>query len=111
MSMCANPRSTRSASTKHRSPVFSASCCAGWSRERARRGRLSVLSAATGAEERVSAAHRAKLAYVYVRQSSVNQVRQHQTQIARLLGELLRRMEPREGSTRESFGVERRDRR
>jgi hypothetical protein len=37
-----------------------------------------VLSAATGAEERVSAAHRAKLAYVYVRQSSVNQVRQHQ---------------------------------
>jgi DNA invertase Pin-like site-specific DNA recombinase len=37
-----------------------------------------VLSAAAGAEERVSAAHRAKLAYVYVRQSSVNQVRQHQ---------------------------------
>ena len=37
-----------------------------------------MLSAATGAEERVSAAHRAKLAYVYVRQSSVNQVRQHQ---------------------------------
>jgi hypothetical protein len=34
-----------------------------------------------------------------------------QTQIARLLGELLRRMEPREGSTRETFGVERRDRR
>jgi DNA invertase Pin-like site-specific DNA recombinase len=37
-----------------------------------------VLSAAAGADERVSAAHRAKLAYVYVRQSSVNQVRQHQ---------------------------------
>jgi DNA invertase Pin-like site-specific DNA recombinase len=37
-----------------------------------------VLSAAIGAEERVSAAHRAKLAYVYVRQSSVSQVRQHQ---------------------------------
>ena len=37
-----------------------------------------MLSAATGADERVSAAHRAKLAYVYVRQSSVNQVRQHQ---------------------------------
>ena len=37
-----------------------------------------MLSAATGAEERVTAAHRAKLAYVYVRQSSVNQVRQHQ---------------------------------
>src|SRR4051812_41542477 len=44
----------------------------------ARRGRVSVLSAATGADERVSAAHRAKLAYVYVRQSSVGQVRQHQ---------------------------------
>jgi DNA invertase Pin-like site-specific DNA recombinase len=37
-----------------------------------------VLSAANGAEERVTAAHRAKLAYVYVRQSSLNQVRQHQ---------------------------------
>ena len=34
-----------------------------------------------------------------------------QTQIAHLLGELLHRMEPREGSTRESFGAERRDRR
>lgn len=34
-----------------------------------------------------------------------------QTQIARLLGELLRRMEPREGSTRETSGVERRHRR
>ena len=37
-----------------------------------------MLSAATGAEERVSAAHRAKLAYIYVRQSSAGQVRQHQ---------------------------------
>jgi DNA invertase Pin-like site-specific DNA recombinase len=37
-----------------------------------------VLSALSGAEERVTGAHRAKLAYVYVRQSSVNQVRQHQ---------------------------------
>lgn len=37
-----------------------------------------MLSAATAAEERVTAAHRAKLAYIYVRQSSVNQVRQHQ---------------------------------
>src|SRR3954451_19690269 len=37
-----------------------------------------MLSTATGAEDRVSAAHRAKLAYVYVRQSSVNQVRRHQ---------------------------------
>ena len=32
-----------------------------------------------------------------------------QTQIAHLLGELLRRMEPRKGSMRESFGAERRD--
>ncbi|WFU14603.1 recombinase family protein [Bradyrhizobium sp. CB3481] len=30
------------------------------------------------ADERLTTAHRAKLAYVYVRQSSVNQVRQHQ---------------------------------
>lgn len=37
-----------------------------------------MLSAASGAEEPVTAAHRAKLAYIYVRQSSVNQVRQHQ---------------------------------
>ena len=37
-----------------------------------------MLSTANSADERVSAAHRAKLAYVYVRQSSVNQVRQHQ---------------------------------
>jgi len=37
-----------------------------------------VLIAATAADERVTTAHRAKLAYVYVRQSSLNQVRQHQ---------------------------------
>ena len=36
---------------------------------------------------------------------------QTQTQIAHLLGELLRRMEPRDGSTRETSGAERRDRR
>src|SRR5918911_819384 len=36
-----------------------------------------MLSAAN-AEEPLTAAHRAKLAYIYVRQSSVNQVRQHQ---------------------------------
>lgn len=30
------------------------------------------------ADERLTTAHRAKLAYIYVRQSSVNQVRQHQ---------------------------------
>ena len=34
-----------------------------------------------------------------------------QMQIARLLGELLRRMEPTDGSTRETSGAERRDRR
>jgi len=37
-----------------------------------------VLIAAHVADERVTTAHRAKLAYVYVRQSSLNQVRQHQ---------------------------------
>jgi DNA invertase Pin-like site-specific DNA recombinase len=37
-----------------------------------------LLSASSSAEERVTAAHCAKLAYVYVRQSSLNQVRQHQ---------------------------------
>ena len=36
---------------------------------------------------------------------------QTQTQIAQLLGKLLRRMEPREGSTRETSGAERGDRR
>jgi hypothetical protein len=34
-----------------------------------------------------------------------------QTQIAHLVGELLRRMEPREGPVRETSGAERRDRR
>jgi DNA invertase Pin-like site-specific DNA recombinase len=37
-----------------------------------------VLIAADAANERVTTAHRAKLAYVYVRQSSLNQVKQHQ---------------------------------
>lgn len=37
-----------------------------------------MLSAASGTEERLTAAHRAKLAYIYVRQSSVTQMRQHQ---------------------------------
>jgi DNA invertase Pin-like site-specific DNA recombinase len=37
-----------------------------------------VLTARDDAPERVGAAHRAKLAYVYVRQSSAGQVRQHQ---------------------------------
>lgn len=35
---------------------------------------------------------------------------ERQMQIAHLLGELLRRMEPREGSTRETSGAERGDR-
>jgi DNA invertase Pin-like site-specific DNA recombinase len=37
-----------------------------------------VLIASNTVEERLTTAHRAKLAYIYVRQSSVNQVRQHQ---------------------------------
>jgi DNA invertase Pin-like site-specific DNA recombinase len=41
-----------------------------------------VLIAATAADERVTTAHRAKLAYVYVRQSSLHQVKQHQESTA-----------------------------
>ena len=37
-----------------------------------------MLIAPIAADERLTTAHRAKLAYVYVRQSSLNQVRQHQ---------------------------------
>ena len=37
-----------------------------------------MLSAPSDAEQQVTTAHRAKLAYVYVRQSSAGQVRQHQ---------------------------------
>ncbi len=37
-----------------------------------------MLTAASTADERATTAHRAKLAYVYVRQSSLNQVKQHQ---------------------------------
>ena len=37
-----------------------------------------MLISSNVADERLTTAHRAKLAYVYVRQSSVNQVRQHQ---------------------------------
>src|SRR6201986_3641233 len=43
-----------------------------------REGRWAVLIAANVADERVEAEHAAQLAYVYVRQSSLNQVRQHQ---------------------------------
>jgi hypothetical protein len=41
-------------------------------------GNWVVLISSNIADERLTTAHRAKLAYVYVRQSSVNQVRQHQ---------------------------------
>jgi DNA invertase Pin-like site-specific DNA recombinase len=37
-----------------------------------------VLIAANAADERVTTSHRAKLAYLYVRQSSLNQVKHHQ---------------------------------
>ena len=37
-----------------------------------------MLTISPDAEERLTTAHRAKLAFIYVRQSSVNQVRQHQ---------------------------------
>ena len=37
-----------------------------------------MLIAPITADERLTTTHRAKLAYVYVRQSSLNQVRQHQ---------------------------------
>ena len=37
-----------------------------------------MLTASSTVEERLTTAHRAKLAYIYVRQSSVSQVRQHQ---------------------------------
>ncbi len=64
---------------KRRSPGYWRICCAGCSRQTSRpQGRGLVLIAANAADERVTTAHRAKLAYVYVRQSSLNQVRQHQ---------------------------------
>lgn len=37
-----------------------------------------MLMVSNVADERLTTAHRAKLAYIYVRQSSVHQVRQHQ---------------------------------
>src|SRR6266852_3697642 len=37
-----------------------------------------MLMVSSATDERLTTAHRAKLAYVYVRQSSLNQVRQHQ---------------------------------
>ena len=37
-----------------------------------------MLIAASAADERVTTTHRARLAYIYVRQSSLNQVKQHQ---------------------------------
>lgn len=53
--------------------------CGGCKRFPARpEGNWVVLISLNVADERLTTAHRAKLAYVYVRQSSVNQVRQHQ---------------------------------
>ena len=40
-----------------------------------------MLIAANTADERATTAHRAKLAYVYVRQSSLSQVKQHQEMV------------------------------
>src|SRR5580658_9728968 len=37
-----------------------------------------MLNTLTGTEDRITTAHRAKLAYIYVRQSTAGQVRQHQ---------------------------------
>ena len=37
-----------------------------------------MLNTLAGPEDRVTTAHRAKLAYIYVRQSTAGQVRQHQ---------------------------------
>lgn len=37
-----------------------------------------MLTTASPSEDRITTAHRAKLAYIYVRQSSAGQVRQHQ---------------------------------
>jgi len=37
-----------------------------------------VLTVSNAADERLTTAHRARLAYIYLRQSSVSQVRQHQ---------------------------------
>ena len=37
-----------------------------------------MLTALNDADERITVEHRGKLAYIYVRQSSVNQVRHHQ---------------------------------
>src|SRR2546426_7986308 len=63
---------------KHRSPGHWRSCCVGCCLRPRQERRWPVLIAANAADERVTTAHRAKLAYVYVRQSSLNQVKQHQ---------------------------------
>ena len=66
------------------SPNIGGAVCGGCCRPMWRRqGRWPVLIAARVADERGrTTAHRAKLAYVYVRQSSLNQVRQHQREHA-----------------------------
>src|SRR5204863_3331268 len=64
---------------KPRSLKSSPRCCGECKRFPARpEGDWIVLISLNVADERLTTAHRAKLAYVYVRQSSVNQVRQHQ---------------------------------
>src|SRR5215213_6561045 len=45
-------------------------------------GRCVMLTAPNEPAERVTTAHRAKLAYVYIRQSTAGQVRQHQESTA-----------------------------
>src|SRR6516225_11971205 len=76
--LCACGRTYRRG-RKRRSPGLWRSCCYGCCRRTSRHEeRWPVLIAPNTADERVTTAHRAKLAYVYVRQSSLNQVRQHQ---------------------------------
>ncbi|ESW94783.1 hypothetical protein X769_31805 [Mesorhizobium sp. LSJC268A00] len=50
----------------------------GYDRRARRQRRIGMLSASNRPDERVTGAHRGKLAYIYVRQPSLNQVRHHQ---------------------------------
>src|SRR4029079_2363522 len=64
---------------KYRSPGYWRAFCAGCCRRASRpRRRRPVLIAANTADEQATTANRAQLAHVYVRQSSLNQVKQHQ---------------------------------
>jgi hypothetical protein len=74
-----------------------------------------VLNTTSFSEERINTAHRAKLLYVYVRQSSPGQVRHHQesTQLGHVrqgggnsgLAEVVRNYAARDGIGVESCGV------